>query len=773
MKAHNHETTAGGRRWRLALVALGVGAAVVAGLFRVELTTSTESFLPSSDPVQRAFSSKSDDFGGDPLVVLLETEQPRALFSEQEQLLRLVGLEGELAKIRDVAAVYGPGTVLNQTAGAAQDMLAQISGRRDGYRNEVMAAARKKGLSKPEVEELGRAAVARFDERYGTLLVRGMPAGLPTLKNPRFVQTILFDEETLAARPRWRYLIPSPTTVAVLVRPRADLDAAGTSRLVDRVESTVTKADLDVSRTTVTGSPAIAAGLADRGRSEFPLLGATAIGAVGIIFLLLKWTRRRRDRMRPIVAALIGTATTIAGFGWLGHPVSLGVVAFLPILMGIGSDFPLYWSRGKADRAVLVATGAAVVGFASVGLSPLPFVRELGLALAAGIVFTVTAAVVMRHLLGPVPPPDGVSEGARELPSFSPRVRALAALCIFASAVVGWSALAGLRVESQPDKLAEGLPELAAARYAEETLGSNGEVTVVIDGSKVTAPEVLAWSREAQRRIVTELGDRVHPVLSIGDLLSFLGAEPTAAQVDAAVDAIPPYLSSAVLRSDREQSLIVLGVEFEGVDELGVLLEDLDEAIGDPPAGVDVEVVGLPVSAARGLEVVSSGRILINLVGIASATLVILVGLRSFRDAARALATIVVATGWVGLIASITTGSLSPLTVALGSLVVATGSEFAIMLRRGDGVRAVATAALAGTVGYLVLALSELAVLRDFGLLLAAGVACSFAAALVVDRILWPDTPAVDAMSNAATTHQPDATQTVIAPQRTAEEVVS
>lgn len=773
MNAHEHETATGRRRWLLVVAVIGIGAAVLAGLFRVELTTSTESFLPASDPAQRAFVSKSDDFGGDPLVVLMETKQPRALFSEQEQLLRLVGLEGDLAKIRDVAAVYGPGTVLNQTAGAAQDVLAQISGRRDGYRNEVMAAARKKGLPESEVEELGRAAVARFDERYGTLLVRGMPAGLPTLKNPRFVQTILFDEKTLTARPRWRYLVPSPTTVAILVRPRADLDATGTSRMVGRVEAAVAKADLDVSRTTVTGSPAIAASLADRGRSELPLLGAIAIAAVGIIFLLLKWTRRRRDRMRPVLAALIGTATTIACFGWLGHPVSLGVVAFLPILMGIGSDFPLYWSRGKADRAVLVATAAAVVGFASVGLSPLPFVRELGLALAAGIVFTVTAAVVMRKLLGPVAPPDRVSGGSRELPSFSPQVRAITALCIFASAVVGWSALAGLRVESQPDKLAEGLRELSAAHYAEDALGSNGEVTVVIDGPEVTSPEVLAWSRDAQQRIVTELGDRVHPVLSIGDLLSFLDGKPTAAQVDAAVAAIPPYLSSAVLRSDRSQSLIVLGVEYEGVDELGVLLEDLDDVIGEPPAGVDVEVVGLPVSAARGFEAVSSGRILINLVGIASATLVILVGLRSFRDAARALATIVVATGWVGLIASITTGSLSPLTVALGSLVVATGSEFAIMLRRGDGVRAVATAALAGTVGYLVLALSALAVLRDFGLLLAAGVACSFAAAFVVDRIFWPCAPTTKSTSDAAATRQPGATQTVIAPQQTVEEVVS
>jgi predicted RND superfamily exporter protein len=768
------ETATRRHPWRLVVLAIGIGVAIAVGLFRVELTTSAESFLPASDRVQRAFAAKADDFGGDPIVVLLETEQPRTLFTEQEQLVRLVGLEGGLANIRDVAAVYGPGTVLNQTAGAAQDMLAQISGRRDGYRNEVMAAARKKGLPKSEVDELGRAALARFDERYGSLIVRGMPTGLPTLKNPRFVQTVLFDEKTLEARPRFRYLVPKPTTVSILVRPRSGLDAAGTSRLVEQVRAAIDKADLKLSGTTVTGSPAIAAGLADRGRHEIPVLGAIAVTAVGLIFFLFNWTQRRRARLRPVAAALIGTAATMACFGWLGHPVSLGVVAFLPILMGIGSDFPLYWSRGRADRAVLVATAAAATGFASVGLSPLPFVRELGLALALGIVLTVASAVGMRALFGPVPPPAPGPKPFRVLPTFSVRTRVVVALGAVGVAAVGWFALAGLRVEAQPDKLAEGLPELTAAHYAERVLGSDGEITVVINGPRVTDPDVLAWSRGAQQRIVTELGDRVHPVLSVGDLLSFLGEKPTSAQVDAAVAAIPPYLSSAVLRSDRAQSLIGLGVEYDDVQALGALLNDLNDAIGSPPSGVDAEVVGLPVSAARGLEAVSEGRILINLVGIAVASLVILIGLRSRKDAARAFLTIVISTGWLALIASATTGSLSPLTVALGSLVVATGSEFSIMLRRGDGPRAVATAALAGTVGYLVLGLSDLAVLRDFGLLLAAGVVCSFGAAVVVDRIFWVDDGSdPDGFADAAAPHHPEGIRPTATPDRTAEEVVS
>lgn len=731
------------RRWTALLGGLALVALTVLGLLRVEIDTSTASFLPAGDPAEEALAAKADDFGGDPVIVVLETDEARALFTDQDALLRLVGLEGTLAGLPDVAAVYGPGTVLNQTAGAAQDMLAQISGRRDGYRQEVMARARARGLPARDVTALGEAAVQRFDERYGALMVQGLPAGLPTVRNPRFVQSVLFDEQTLSARPQWRYLVPSPTSVSILVRPRAGLDADGTARLVDGVRAAVRDAGLDLSRTTVTGAPAIAAGLADRGRAELPVLGAVAVGAVGLIFLAVGWTRSRCARLRPTLAALGGTAATLACFGWAGQPLSLGVVAFLPILLGIGSDFPLYLSRGRGDRAVLTAAAAAALGFGSLALSPLPFVQELGLALAAGIVLAVAISLAVRWVLGAVPAPAPRAEERSRRPVTAP-VRAGVALVLAVSAGLGWVALSGLAVEAQPDELAAGLPELADARHAEDLLGSAGEVSLVVRAEDVTDPAVLAWSQQAQRRIVTDLGDRVHPVLSLADLLRFLGAEPTGAQVDAAIAVVPRYLSSAVLRTDRAEGLVVLAVEFDDVAGLGELLAGIDEAVGEPPDGVEVDTVGLPVSAVRGLDLVGEGRLWINLAGIALAGVALLVGLRSWRDALRAVVTVLVATGWVALLASATTGSLNPLTVALGSLVTATGCEFSVLLRRGSDVRAVATAALAGTTGYLVLALSELAVLRDLGLLLAGGVVCSFVAALVVDRVVVPEAPEAD-----------------------------
>jgi len=722
------------------LVIAGFLSLVVVGLSKLEVDTGVDSMLPAGDPVSESLAAKDDDFGGDAVVVILESAEPRTLLTDQQQLFRLVGLEGELTGLPDVAAVYGPGTVLNQTAGAAQDMMAQISGRRDALREFAIMKARQLGLADAQAQAAGRRAVAGFDRRYGSLFVQGMPTGLPTLHNPRFVETVMFTDDR-QPRPEWRFVVPDDDKVALLVRPRGGLDQEAAARLTDNVEQALASSDLKIAESTVTGVPAVTAALSDRGTMEAPRLGALSLLVVGLVFVLVPWTARRRSRLRPTLCAVVGTAATLACFGWYDRPVSLGVVAFLPIVLGIGSDFPLYLSRPGQDRKALVAAMAAVVGFASLALSPLPFVAELGAAIAFGITLTAATALVMRRFLGPVPPPAGLAATRSEQPPVVRRrhVRALVAVLGVGAAVAGWVLLSGLDVESQPEQLAAGLPELADAEYAEQVLGSTGEISVVLTGQDVATPESLAWSRATQTKIVRELGDRVHPVLSLADLFEFLGEKPSQAQVDAAMQVMPTYLTNAVVRGDREMGLMVLGVEFHDVAELGELVNRIEDATADPPQGIDAEVVGLPVVAVRGLDLVSDGRLVINLFGIGLAALVVAVGLRDLRQGARAMLVVLLATGWVGLIATLTTGSLNPLTVAIGSLVTATGCEFAVMLSaRSDGrpVTRVLTAALAGTAGYLVLGASKLAVLRDFGLLLAAGVVCSLLAALLVHAVL-------------------------------------
>lgn len=714
-------------------------AVTLAGLAQVRVDTGIESFLPSDDPAQRALEEKARSFGGDPVVVLLESDQPRELL-HGDQLSRLLRLEGMLAKLPDVAEVYGPGTSLNQIAIGAQNLIAQISGRRDALQSAARQAHESGDVAGARLAD---EAVNDFDLRYGSLLVGALPAGLPTLSNPRFVDTAVFGgpDVSAQARPEWRAVVPTPTAVAVLVRPRDGLDQAATAQLVTAVRGTIGRADLHPARVTVSGVPAVTAALTERAQGEFPLLGGVALVAVGLLYLIVPWTRRRRDRLRPLAVALAATAVTLAGFGWTGRPLSLGVVAFLPILLGIGSDYPLYLAQPTQRRRVLVAALAGLLAFASLTVSRLPFVRELGIALAAGMFATVAIALLLRRWVD-VRPSERLD--AVEPRRHSPWLRLAAFTVAAALAAAGWAALPTLTVEANPERLAEGLPALEDANYTEGVLGAAGEINLVLRGPNILAPEALTWTRQAEDLVVRDFGDRLHPITTVSDLLAFLGTDPTPQQIQAGVDMLPTYLSSAVVTPDRTVSLTVLGVELQDLREQKAMLDSLRASLPAPPAGYQVDVVGLPVAAASAYAVVHNDRVWVNVVALALAAMVLLVGLRERRDAIAAALTVVFSGGWVLGATWLTTGTLSPLTMAVAALTTATGCEFAVMLaeaRRGRRpwlLRSVLLATSAAAVGYLALALSDLAILREFGLLLASGVVVSCLAALLVVGVVLP-----------------------------------
>ncbi|MCU1366569.1 MAG: superfamily protein-like exporter, partial [Ilumatobacteraceae bacterium] len=678
-------------------------------------------------------------FGGDPIVVILHSTSAQGLLLDQEQLLLLIALEGRLSNLPNVAVVYGPGTVLNQTAASIQNVLATISGRRDALMNEAEEKPRSKGASKVEIARARDRSVAAFDTRYGNLLAKGMTMGLPTVRNQRFVASVMLDADG-NPRPEWKFLVPDPKSATLLVRPREGLSQDGAERLTRSVRRAIETSGLAIHKPVVTGVPALSSAVADRVRTEAPLLGLAALLAVGSVFMASPWARRRRARIRPLFAALLGTASTVALFGLVGRPLSLGAVAFLPILLGIGSDFPLYLSQPTHRRRVLVTATAATVAFASLTISPLPFVREFGIALAIGLAATIAWALMLRGSFREIEP-QPVDEPTTDRPDRRILRRATMAAGVLV-AICGWVLLPSLHIASSPEQLAKGLPQLEQVNAAEKTLGFAGEVSLLVRGKDVLSPAVLEWQRRAEAQIVTRHGDQMRPLLTTNRLLSFLGADADASQISSGAQILPPYLLGAVATPDRTMASSTFGVEIDDVAAQGKLFDSIRDELPPPPAGYRADLVGLPVVASDGLHLMSVSRYVINLAGIAAAGLVLWIGLNR-RLAVRAVLTASVASGWVLFGLRLSGSDLSPLTLAVGALITVTACEFIVMLdesreRRHRWVRrSVATAAVAGTTGYLCLALSHLEVLRDFGLVVAAGVASSYVAARLV-LFAWP-----------------------------------
>lgn len=762
-------TTPEGRRTALAalrpsgrsafglIMVLAVLAATVAGVSRVRVETGVESFLPSSDPSVQRYEELARSFGGDPIVVLLRAPQRPGLL-DREVLPQVLGIEGELSRLGDVASVYGPATTLNQLASQSQKLLAELTGRRDGLQRAAAISAEQRG---EDPAAAGEAAVAGFDARYGPLIVQGLPVGLPTLRNQRFIDHSIFNDAG-APRPQWRYVVPDERSLAILVRPREGLDQAGTERLVTAVRDTVSAAGLPAGAT-VSGVPAITASLGASVDSEAPVLGAVAIGAIGLCLFAVPWTRRRR-RLVPLAVTLAATAATLAVLGWAGRPVSLGVVAFLPVLVGLGSYYPTYFARGARPRTVAVVAAGTAAGFGALALSPLPFVRDLGLTLALGVAFAVALGWFVYRPGGWVGPdtdtgPDAATDtgtGAVAEPAPEPapagpppgrsrrRPVALGLACLLA--LGGWATLPFLPLQTSVDALSSGLPAVQDATEVERVLGSGGELAVVLrkadgtagEGADVRTPEAWQWMTAAQQEIVRNHGDEARPALSAPTLLSFLGPTPTPEQIRAGVRLLPPYLTGAVLRPDGDMAVLSFGVRLDDLDRLRALTDAIATELPPVPAGFVAEISGLPDVAVQGYELVSADRYLAGTAGLVAAALVLAVGLRHRRDAGRAALAAVLATGTNLFLLWVTGIPLNPLTVALGSLTAAVGCEFTVMT--ADAVRsrdprlrtAVTLAALTSGTGFAVLAFSGLAVMREFGLLLAVSVLLSYLAARLV-----------------------------------------
>jgi uncharacterized protein len=723
------------------LVVVAVAALAAVGVARLRVQTTVDSSLARNDPAVADLVDHARSFGGNPVVVILESDEPRDLLVGEGQLAKLIRLEGELARLPDVAAVYGPGTVLNQIATVSQNLLVRIGGTRDALRASAWADAQESAATRRQAKAAADAVVADFDRRYGALIARGLPAGLPTMKNPKFAETVIYGEAG-DPRPRWHFVVPDQHSVAVSVRPRQDIDEDGNRRLVAAVEEAVGKAGLQTSRVTVTGVPAITSALSDEAVGEIPLLGGLAILVLLMRFLVAPagggWLRR----VWPLVAAFSGSVLTLAGFGWAGVSLSFAAVMLLPLLLGIGSSFPLYLATAASRREVIVVSLASAAAFGSLAFSPLPFVRELGLALGIGVVLTVAATVVMGRVLvltpeaSPVPVP---AAPAQRLPATGRRWAVLG--CLIFVAGCGWAVLPRLDVVADPESMAHGLPELDKARYAEQVLGSSGEVSIVLRGADVESPAALDWLIRAQDVTVARHGDQLRPILTAPDLLGFLGDQPTAEQIAAGVRLLPPYLSSAVLTPDGGKAVLIFGLKLQDLGRQSHLLADVQSALPPPPPGTSVRLVGLPVAASHTYQEVSNDRVLGNLAGVVAAGLVLLLGLRNRWYAGSAVLAAVLATGWTFAGLWLLGQSLTPLTIALGSLATVTACEFTVLLAESRRLRlpglakTVVWACATSMVGYLALIPSRIGLLREFGITLAVTMLLSYLAAVAVVRL--------------------------------------
>ena len=435
-------------------------------------------------------------------------------------------------------------------------------------------------------------------------------------------------------------------------------------------------------------------------------------------------------------------------------------------------------ARSAASRGgPLIATAclATAAGFLALLLSPTPMVRSFGLLLIAGVVIAFvlslvvgSAALSLRRVAGgwgSRPDPGGREAHPPDRTRLPERVLALsierhvAVLVVGAVlAVVGWGVGTQIETVSDVRELApQNIEAIEELNELQDATGVSGELDVAIESDDLADPATIEWMADFKRRILRANGfsgenpsclqAQICPGPALSDFLVREGGTVTRPGIEATLAALSPYALRQVAPLDPrsgelgDQALITFGIRAQSLADQQALIDRVRAEIGDPgapggpPAGVAVRLAGLPVIAAESASDLSASRYWLTLAGLLAVALVLFVVYRSPARALVPLAPTVLATGWASLLLWATGIPLNPMSAALGALTIAIATEFGVILsgrfhEEGGGTgaaepalrrayartgAAVLASGVTAIAGFAVLIVSDIRLLREFG----------------------------------------------------------
>jgi predicted RND superfamily exporter protein len=445
--------------------------------------------------------------------------------------------------------------------------------------------------------------------------------------------------------------------------------------------------------------------------------------------------------------------------------------------------------------SIALAAVASMGAFVVLLSSPVPMVRGFGVLLVVGVAiafacaFLVGAAALV--LLGQRPPvattsgwlarvwPGALSDawqGARELVRENPLSRGVAHMALVVSvqrpgrvlavglalAALGWGLDTQTRVETDITKLVpQDMQSLRNLNTLERASGVGGEIDMTVSAKNLMQPKTIEWMSSYESAVLKRFGysstqgcgkAELCPAFSLPDLFQTQGGGGAASssgagssapklkqgEVTALLGAIPPYFSQEVITPNRKVATLAFGIRLMPLSRQQQVIEGMRSVL-HPPAGVSAQLVGLPVLAAQAdAQVASVGRRMLTLLaGLLAVGLILLAAFRGdWRRALAPLLPVILATGWSALIVFLLRVPLNPMSVMLGTLVIAVSTEFSVLLCErhrqerlvgattiealrlayGRTGAAVAASGVTAIVGFGVLAFSDIQMLRDFGI---------------------------------------------------------
>lgn len=801
-----------GRWWALVGIAFVVVTGVLAvGFTNLEFATGQDSYLDADSQTAIDNRAFQDDFGGETLILLFQAEGDADIadiLSRGDNLAEFERLEAELREIPEVYSVVTPLTSLTYSSSIIQSGAGTgaLTSALEREPDEEARALRQADLTTTLARLPGEEEQVLGTTTWDQFLLFGN-------QNVEVVdgEAVLPEGDDRVVRPSLRSTFPNLQTAVggVLLEGNADLDqlSSGTEAVLEVMES----AELEGFDVLVTGSPVFLKEINDYLQGGMLTLGAIALAVMAVILFVMF---RVRWRFLPLLSTVVGVVWGFAILGYIDVDLSLVTISGLPILIGLGIDFaiqvhnrieeesaldreahPISETMANVGPALVVATIAAVVAFLALQVSQVPMIRDFGVLLAIGIVALVFCGIVLpATILGAREYRSRTTEKTESvverivvwlggLPPASAIPLVVASIGLFVAGV----ALEGrFDVESDPirwiDQDSQTVEDLETL---EDSTGFSSTLGVLVTANNVFADELavllheFTLDAEATDGVVNS-SSLVSTMAKIIEVPGATALAPTSDDLVAGAAVLPPDIEQVLLADDLtatqlnlrlapasldERAELVADLEADlerRIDELdlppdSVLLHELEE--GDPP--VRAVPAGLAVVGVALLDNLSANRAVLTYFGLALAALFLLIRFRSLGRAALTLVPIGLAIGTSSVIIGGFGLTLSPLTTVSGPLVIASCTEFSVLItaryleerQRGLGPReasdhaarrtgrAFFTSAATTIGGFAVLIASAFPLLRDFGLIVTMNVAVALLAALVVmpPLLVWAD----------------------------------
>ena len=800
----------GRRAGTVGLVGLILTIALGFGITTLKFRTSNASYLNGNDLAQIENHQYEKLFGGDLIITMFTMKKGTTvndLFTPRN-IFTFLNMQAKLKKDPSVFTVITPLDSLVLT----NRILGEPPGSVDPTRtfgSQLMASAATRDPS-PKSQTLRDNFIAAS---LGQLVQ--VPPAQRSITNPAWVNVLLHNPNG-TMRSASSSLFPNNGHAAMAIFLRGHQTIAQESAAAATVEHIVYGTHFDNATTLVTGVPQLLRTINNYLTSGFITLGATAAIVMALILVLLFTVRWR---LLPFAIVSVGLVWAFGLTGYFHIPLTLGSIASLPVLLGVGMDYaiqmhsrveeevvlarakhPIQVTARNLGPALLVVTFDAVFAFLALTFAKVPMIRQFGWLLVIGIiavcVFSIFGSLSflgIREYKSPTTGKDfskGVLSrltvwlGSLPVKTALPFVLASSVILVAGVAVEGH-----LKMQTDPIQWIDpSAPAVHQVHQVRRGVGTDNYFQVMVRTTHPFSNETAAYVTNLSTNLFDKFPSELYSGTGIVNIAYQVPAPPhtsvvppTGAQVEALYKLAPPDIQNTLVADNGH----ALGILFEAKTYTLGQLAPVVRYIRDlhPPAGITVAPGGIAVVGVGLIDNLSASRSLLTYLSIIFVGVFLAVRLRSVIRSLLSLVPVIIAVGSVALFAWALQLQLSPMTAVSGPLVVAVCTEFTSLMllrfveERGRGLdpeAAVATTAartgrafmvsgLTAVAGIGVIASSPWPLLRGFGTIVGLNVAIALVSALVIlpPILVWAEGNGKNLVSRGLTRYIEEEARTV------------